>query len=299
MSEETTAVISFALLFLPAIIAIATWNIFNKAEKQKVKKSDLAEAKANHPVPPNEPSEYELQMRRDFNRYTQLREELKKIPMEDVNQWREDGRITDVQYDEICSAYNTLKAEMEEIRKRVRTINQTSAFREPEPPKRKEKRQKGKHRVSIAIAWLSSILLVLSVSLSGAYIYQLRIHQSDLEEDLLTCKRLYAAADINANDYKSKYTKLVAKYNDLSDSYDDLRVKYNAQYFEANSKLKIGDSKQTTINKCGSPDKMVERFKSWGSEDGWTFYYGTSYVLIDTNGKVEGWYVGDTMLPVE
>lgn len=77
----------------------------------------------------NEPSEYELQMRRDYNRYTYLRNELKKIPMEDVNQWHDNGKITDVQYNEICSAYNAMKEEMEEIRKRVRVLNQVKGHR--------------------------------------------------------------------------------------------------------------------------------------------------------------------------
>lgn len=77
----------------------------------------------------NEPSEYELQMRRDYNRYTYLRNELKKIPMEDVNRWHDNGKITDVQYNEICSAYNAMKEEMEEIRKRVRVLNQVKGHR--------------------------------------------------------------------------------------------------------------------------------------------------------------------------
>jgi hypothetical protein len=45
---------------------------------------------------------------------------------------------------------------------------------------------------------------------------------------------------------------------------------------------------------------MVEQFKSWGTSDGWKWYYGTSYILFDDfHDTVEAWYIGDTPLPVE
>lgn len=301
MSDELSAIALYALIFLPVIIIATVLGIISKAKEKKMQERILPKAKADSPTLYREPSEYELQMRRDFHRYTHLREELKKISMEDVNQWHEVGRITDVQYNEIRSTYNSMKDEMEEIRKRVRTINQTSAFREPEPQKRK-----GKSRAAVVIACISSILLVVCAVTSGVYIYNLTADYNKLNE-------LYSWESTLCDDYEKKYVSARLQHVELKETYEDLEELYDSvledKFYYMNkyltlkgtidSKLKIGDSEQTAIDKCGSPDKMVERIRGMSLEDGWTLYYGTSYVLIDEFGKVEGWYVGDTELPVE
>lgn len=306
MSDGLIVLASFSLIFLPAIIITVVLNVISRTRIKKRQERNSAETKADSPTLYREPSEYELQMRRDFHRYTHLREELKKISMEDVNQWHEVGRITDVQYNEIRSTYNSMKDEMEEIRKRVRTINRTSAFREPEPQKCKGKERKRESRAAVVIACISSILLVVCAVTSGVYIYNLTADYNKLNE-------LYSWESTLCDDYEKKYVSARLQHVELKETYEDLEELYDSvledKFYYMNkyltlkgtidSKLKIGDSEQIAIDKCGSPDKMVERIRGMSLEDGWTLYYGTSYVLIDEFGKVEGWYAGDTELPVE
>lgn len=250
-----------------------------------------------------EPSEYELQMRHEYNRYTYLRQEVEKIPMSDVKQWHEEGKLTDAQYENIYSVYASMKNEMEDIRKRVRVMNQTNPYKVPdESVPTKKNKQKRYIRISLVVAWCSSLALILCLTISGVVIYKNYI----LREDVENYEQLYENARSARDTYMRKYDKLEKSFEELGESYDEMYDQLTFYMFKCDvlsgniqSKLKIGDSKQTTVNKCGSPDSMVERFKSWGSEDGWTWYYGTSYVLFDTDDKVEGWYIGDTELPVD
>lgn len=151
MNVVLSHIISFAYVFLVSFLVseflftdynMGWINIFINAailycgeDTREVKANNTQKETVRTVVATNvstEPNEYELQMRRDYNRYTYLRDEVNKIPLEDVKQWYEDGKITDVQYDEILSAYNSLKNEMEEIRQRVRVINQARSHKSEE-----------------------------------------------------------------------------------------------------------------------------------------------------------------------
>lgn len=262
--------------------------------------SETAKSEHSMDVSSAEPSEYELQMRGDFKRYTYLREELKKLPVKDIDQWHNEGKLTEDQYNKFVDTYIAIQSEMEDIRKRVRVMNQTSAYQKPEPQETQvNKKEKKPGRVARVVAWVSSLLLVVCVAASGVTIY-------NLSTDNDKYKKLYSDEEKALEECTSYYSSSLKAYRELEDLYDstwdELRY-YQDKYWylktTIDSKLKIGDARQTVINKCGSPTLMQERFKSWGSEDGWTWYYGTSYVLIDTNDRVEGWYIGDTPLPVE
>lgn len=289
----------------------------------------------NHTI---EPSEYELQMRREYNRYTYLRQEVHKIPIQDVRMWHDNGNLTDIQYEKICSVYNSMKIEMKDIRKRVQLLNQTNAYQltvGSETDKKKVPTQRGK--TPYVVAWCSSIMLILCVIASGISIYQLVVTNEALEKEVVKQKNLYssvlASRDSAIRDYKTlltkysmlessysdsqseksdyavlenKYCELLDEYNILSNDYSNVvanlsyyKTLYDQVSTKTSSTVKIGDSQNTVLDICGSPDRMEEQFKDWGSKDGWKWYYGTSYFLFDEYyNTVEAWYIGDTHLPV-
>lgn len=249
-----------------------------------------------------QPSEYELQMRQEYKRYRQLREERQKIPANDVKKWHDEGKMTDEQYNKIMSAYNYMGEEMEDIRKRVKILNQTNVYQphaEENIPKKKEKKKNNK--IPVIIAWCSSVLLFICIPFT-AWMYQQYLSLEYEYDTLLKVKENISKQRTEyLSDYKDlqkEYKMLVEDRNDLYWENINLRV---ANKNSANKNIiKIGDSQQTVVEICGSPDKMVEQFKSWGTSDGWKWYYGTSYILFDDfYDTVEAWYIGDTPLPVE
>ena len=303
---------------------------------------DVQPVSDQHELPADEqkePSEYELQMRQEFNRYRQLRDERQKIPVDDVRQWHDEGKMTDDQYNKIISAYNSMGEEMEDIRKRVKLLNQTNAYQLPADENiPKKKKTKKNNKIPVVIAWCSSVLLFVCISLILLFWHEyseltdsydrLMVSKNDIASQYnasvekyrklqdnynsLLVKYEYATKNqsVNFSDaYRTLYNNLKMKYNELEESYSDISsdlTYYKSLYYQNTQNkadikiIKIGDTQQTVVEICGSPDKMVEQFKSWGTSDGWKWYYGTSYILFDDfYDTVEAWYIGDTPLPVE
>ena len=247
------------------------------------------------------PSEYELQMRQEFKRYRLLRDERQKIPVDDVRQWHDEGKMTDDQYNKIMSAYNSMGEEMEDIRKRVKLLNQTNAYQPPAEeniPKKKETKKNNK--IPVIIAWCSSVLLFVCISVIVLLYHQNTTLEKDYDALLKLKDNMAEQRTQYRNDYidlNERYTLLDEKYKDLYWDHFELRLSNNKSQKKL---IQIGDSQQTVIAVCGSPDQMVEQFSSWGTSDGWKWYYGTSYILFDhIYDTVEAWYIGDTTLPVE
>ncbi len=82
---------------------------------------------------------------------------------------------------------------------------------------------------------------------------------------------------------------------------DDIRrgaASPSTQNSISTKKIKIGGSKQSVVDACGSPDRMVDTAENIYYENA-IWYYGTSWVEFDLDGEVRAWYIGDTQLPVE
>jgi hypothetical protein len=268
---------------------------------------DVQPVSDQHELPDDEqkePSEYELQMRQEYKRYRQLRDERQKIPVNDIRQWHDEGKMTDEQYNKIMSAYNAMGLEMDEIRKRVKLMNQSNTFhteKDESSPKKKERNFSRK--LPIVIAWCSSILLVICVPVivwlyqqnaTLAYDYDVLLKAN---ENITKQRDQYVKISKNLQE---DYDLLDEKYNDLSWDHLELRLSLNKLNISKKNTLNIGDSQQDVIDACGSPDRMVEQYTQWGSEDGWKWFYGTSYIIFDKyDDTVEAWYIGDTPLPVE
>ncbi len=62
-------------------------------------------------------------IKQDRARYLELKEELKKFPVQKIKQWYAEGKLTEEQYKASARKYNAIRKEMNEIKERVEQIN--------------------------------------------------------------------------------------------------------------------------------------------------------------------------------
>jgi hypothetical protein len=104
-------------------------------------------------------NDYETQMRDLIARYRQIREELKKIPVDDIKAYYDAGAISASQYRTIVSAYNEKVHELRQIRDQVDRLNST-----PEKPKNNIASGNKKSEKTAVVVFLSVAVLLVGLT---------------------------------------------------------------------------------------------------------------------------------------
>jgi hypothetical protein len=67
---------------------------------------------------------YEQQIQKEYSRYSCLKQECQELHIEEAKKWYTEGKLTEEQYSVIESIYLKKQEEMQEIRRRVKLMQQ-------------------------------------------------------------------------------------------------------------------------------------------------------------------------------
>lgn len=277
----------------------------------------------------NDSIHIENQSNTDEVRLAELSEELKKIPVAKVKQWHNEGKITDEQYKTVARKYNEIRKEMKEIKERAELAKQIEI---EENNVKSEKNKTNHSKFKTLIICFSFIAAITGTSFLSVHLANISRIYSD--EDYQKLQEKYTTLEINYNNQKRLLNTVSNNYKKLNENYLALLAeneKNDSQSVDSVESYLNNEIEEQTTNtiKTTSPIRTYVMSKIYGTDaypgsftigstkdevkeamgiapdkiinydySGDVWYYYDSKITFDTSDRVNGWDIGETLLPV-